>query len=440
LDEPTIGLHPRDTATLAEILHDLADAGNTVVVVEHDPVMIRTADYLVELGPWSGEKGGEIVCAAPRDQFLRDSRPLTARYLRGEEHIAIPIRRRPGSGKFLRIAGATEHNLKNLLVKIPLGMLVCVTGVSGSGKSTLIEETLYRAVARAFRVTTLPMGRFRAIKGLEHLAGVRLIDQQPIGRTPRSNPVTYLKAFDEIRQLFASEPAALRQGLTPAHFSFNAAAGRCDRCEGNGYEKLEMYFFEDLYVTCERCGGRRFKPAVLNIRYRGRRIDEVLNMTAAEAQSFFAGSPHVTEKLRLLTSIGLGYLRLGQRASTLSGGEAQRLKIAAELKDRSARHVLYIMDEPTTGLHLEDIKKLLAILHKLVDAGNTVVLVEHNLEVIKTADWIIDMGPEGGQAGGWIVAEGQPEQVAQVASSHTGQFLAELFTDRTPSGTASSTS
>jgi excinuclease ABC subunit A len=284
------------------------------------------------------------------------------------------------------------------------------------------------------------MGRFRAIKGLEHLAGVRLIDQQPIGRTPRSNPVTYLKAFDEIRQLFASEPAALRQGLTPAHFSFNAAAGRCDRCEGNGYEKLEMYFFEDLYVTCERCGGRRFKPAVLNIRYRGRRIDEVLNMTAAEAQSFFAGSPHVTEKLRLLTSIGLGYLRLGQRASTLSGGEAQRLKIAAELKDRSARHVLYIMDEPTTGLHLEDIKKLLAILHKLVDAGNTVVLVEHNLEVIKTADWIIDMGPEGGQAGGWIVAEGQPEHVAQVASSHTGQFLAELFTDRTPSGTASSTS
>jgi excinuclease ABC subunit A len=440
LDEPTIGLHPRDTATLAEILHDLADAGNTVVVVEHDPVMIRTADYLVELGPWSGEKGGEIVCAAPRDQFLRDSRPLTARYLRGEEHIAIPIRRRPGSGKFLRIAGATEHNLKNLLVKIPLGMLVCVTGVSGSGKSTLIEETLYRAVARAFRVTTLPMGRFRAIKGLEHLAGVRLIDQQPIGRTPRSNPVTYLKAFDEIRQLFASEPAALRQGLTPAHFSFNAAAGRCDRCEGNGYEKLEMYFFEDLYVTCERCGGRRFKPAVLNIRYRGRRIDEVLNMTAAEAQSFFAGSPHVTEKLRLLTSIGLGYLRLGQRASTLSGGEAQRLKIAAELKDPSARHVLYIMDEPTTGLHLEDIKKLLAILHKLVDAGNTVVLVEHNLEVIKTADWIIDMGPEGGQAGGWIVAEGQPEHVAQVASSHTGQFLAELFTDRTPSGTASSTS
>jgi excinuclease ABC subunit A len=427
LDEPTIGLHPRDTATLAGILHDLAHVGNTVVVVEHDPAMIRTADYLIELGPWSGEKGGEIVCAAPRDQFLRDPRPLTARYLRGDERIAIPGRRRPGSGKILRIAGAAEHNLKNLLVKIPLGMLVCVTGVSGSGKSTLIEDTLYRAVARAFRATTLPMGRFRAIKGLEHLNGVRLIDQQPIGRTPRSNPVTYLKAFDEIRQLFASEPAALRQGLTPSHFSFNAATGRCDRCEGNGYEKLEMYFFEDLYVTCENCGGRRFKPAVLNIRYRGRSIDEVLNMTAGDAMSFFTGSPKVTEKLRLLTSIGLGYLRLGQPASTLSGGEAQRLKIAAEFKDPSARNLLYVMDEPTTGLHLEDIKKLLTILHKLVDSGNTVVLVEHNLDVIKTADWIIDMGPEGGDAGGFIIAEGRPEQVAQVAGSHTGRFLAEIL-------------
>ena len=440
LDEPTIGLHPRDTATLAGILHDLAKAGNSVVVVEHDPAMIRTADYLVELGPWSGEKGGEVVCAAPRDQFLRDPRPLTARYLRGEESIAVPLRRRPGSGKFLRIAGASEHNLKNLLVKIPLGMLVCVTGVSGSGKSTLIEDTLYRAVARAFRLTTLPMGRFRAIKGLEHLSGVRLIDQQPIGRTPRSNPITYLKTFDEIRQLFASEAVALRQGLTPAHFSFNAAAGRCERCEGNGYEKLEMYFFEDLYVTCEACSGRRFKPAVLNIRYRGRSIDEVLNMTASDAQSFFAGSPNVTEKLHLLTSIGLGYLRLGQPATTLSGGEAQRLKIAAELKDPSARNLLYIMDEPTTGLHLEDIKKLLMILHKLVDAGNTVVIVEHNLDVIKTADWIIDMGPEGGQAGGYIVAEGRPEQMAQAPASHTGRFLRKLFENPVFSETDSPTS
>ncbi|WP_447602166.1 excinuclease ABC subunit UvrA [Nitrospira sp. Nam80] len=429
LDEPTIGLHPRDTATLAGILRNLAEVGNTVVVVEHDPAMIRAADYIVEMGPWSGEKGGEIVCAAPREQFLRDPRPLTARYLRGDETIPVPQRRRTGSGKVLSIAGAAEHNLKNLLVKIPLRMLVCVTGVSGSGKSTLIEETLYRAVARAFRATTLPMGRFRAIKGLEHLSGVRLIDQQPIGRTPRSNPVTYLKAFDEIRQLFASEAAALRQGFTPAHFSFNAAGGRCERCEGNGYEKLEMYLFEDMYVTCEVCGGRRFKPQVLNIRYRGKSINEVLDMTASDAQSFFSGSPKVAEKLRLLTSIGLGYLRLGQPASTLSGGEAQRLKIAAELKDPSARNLLYIMDEPTTGLHLDDIKKLLAILHKLVDAGNTVVIVEHNLDVIKTADWIIDLGPEGGEAGGQILAEGGPEQVSQVATSYTGKFLARILSE-----------
>ena len=430
LDEPTIGLHPRDTATLAGILRDLARAGNTVVLVEHDPAMIQAADYLVELGPWSGEKGGEIVCAAPRDAFLRDPRPLTARYLREEERIAVPLRRRSGSGKVLSIAGATEHNLKNLTVKLPLRMLVCVTGVSGSGKSTLTEHTLYRAVARAFRVATLPMGRFRAIKGLEHLSGVRLIDQEPIGRTPRSNPVTYLKAFDDIRQLYASEAAALRQGLTPAHFSFNAAGGRCDRCEGNGFEKLEMYFFEDMYVTCEACGGRRYKPQVLSIRYRGRSIDEVLNMTAADAQSLFSGSPRITEKLRLLTSIGLGYLRLGQPATTLSGGEAQRLKIAAELKDPSARNLLYILDEPTTGLHLDDVKKLLTILHKLVDAGNTVVVVEHNIDVIKTADWVIDMGPEGGAAGGHIVAEGRPEQIAGVAESHTGHFLAHALSGR----------
>jgi excinuclease ABC subunit A len=357
---------------------------------------------------------------------------LTARYLRGEERIAVPMRRRKGSGKMLSIAGASEHNLKNLLVKIPLRMLVCVTGVSGSGKSTLIEETLYRAVARAFRLTTLPMGRFRAIKGLEHLSGVRLIDQQPIGRTPRSNPVTYLKAFDEIRQLFASETASLREGLTPAHFSFNAVGGRCDRCEGNGYEKLEMYFFDDMYVPCEVCGGRRFKPQVLTIRYRGKSIDEVLDMTAGEAQSFFAGVPKVAEKLRLLTSIGLGYLRLGQPASTLSGGEAQRLKIAAELKGPSARNLLYIMDEPTTGLHLEDIKKLLAILHRLVDAGNTVIIVEHHMDVIKTADWIIDLGPEGGKDGGYIVAEGRPEQVAQVARSHTGRFLSNALSSSLP--------
>lgn len=427
LDEPTIGLHARDTATLAGILRDLADEGNTVVVVEHDPLMIQAADHIVEMGPASGEQGGQVVCAAPRAQFLGDQKSLTARYLRGEERIPLPKTRRPGNSKVLSIAGAAEHNLKNLLVRIPLHMLVCITGVSGSGKSTLIEDTVYRAAARAFRIESLPMGRFQAIKGLEHLKGVRLIDQQPIGRTPRSNPITYLKAFDEIRQLFASEREALRQGLTPGHFSFNAAGGRCERCEGNGYEKLEMYFFEDIYATCEQCNGRRFKPEILAIRYRGKTIHDVLNLTVAEAQAFFSGSPKLTEKLYLLSSIGLGYLRLGQAANTLSGGEAQRLKIAAELKDPSAHNQLYILDEPTTGLHLDDIKKLLTVLHKLVDAGNTLIVVEHNLDVIKTADWIIDLGPEGGEAGGHIVAEGRPEQVAKVAQSHTGRFLAKIL-------------
>jgi excinuclease ABC subunit A len=318
-------------------------------------------------------------------------------------------------------------------------MLVCVTGVSGSGKSTLVEDTLYRAVARAFRVESLPMGRFRAIKGIEHLTGIKLIDQEPIGLTPRSNPITYLKAFDEVRSLFASEREALRQGLTAGYFSFNTTGGRCDRCEGSGVEKLEMYFFEDIYATCEACDGKRFKPNVLAIHYRGKTIHDVLQMTVDEALGFFSGSPKLTEKLHLLSSIGLGYLRLGQSATTLSGGEAQRLKIAAELTTgnrhrpglNQSPHVLYIMDEPTTGLHIDDIKKLLAMLQKLVNSGNTVVVVEHNLDVIKSADWIIDLGPEGGAAGGQIVAEGRPEQVAKAAASYTGRFLADALMSTT---------
>lgn len=456
LDEPTIGLHARDTALLAEILKDLAAAGNTVVVVEHDRRMIESADYIVELGPHSGEKGGEVVCAAPANAFLADRRAITARYLRGEERIPVPRKRRRGNGTLLVIAGAREHNLKNLVVRLPLHMLVCVTGVSGSGKSTLVEDVLYRALARAFRVESLPMGRFAAIKGVEHLNGVRLIDQQPIGRTPRSNPVTYLKAFEEIRRLFASERDALRRNFTPGHFSFNAEGGRCERCEGSGVERLEMYFFEDIYVPCEVCEGKRFKPDVLAIRHRGKTISDVLAMTADEALSFFSGVPKLQERLHLLSSIGLGYLRLGQSATTLSGGEAQRLKIAAELamngdgkrkgtvpvdrrgtdgdRHRQGRsqspNMLYIMDEPTTGLHLDDVKKLLAVLHRLVDAGNTVLVVEHNLDVIKSADWIIDLGPEGGEAGGRIVAEGRPEQVATVAESHTGGFLANVLAEK----------
>ena len=427
LDEPTIGLHPRDTATLAGIMRELASQGNTVVVVEHDRQMMLAADYLVEMGPLSGEKGGEVICAAPRQEFIADRRSITARYLRDEDEIATPRTRRKGNGKFLVIAGACENNLKDLSVRIPLGMLVCVTGVSGSGKSTLVEDTLYRAIARAFRIESLPMGKFRAIKGVEHLTSIKLIDQEPIGRTPRSNPITYLKAFDDVRALFASEREALRSGLTPGHFSFNTTGGRCEKCEGSGVEKLEMYFFEDIYATCEACDGKRYKPNVLSIRYRGKTIHDVLQMTVDDGLGFFSGSPKLTEKLHLLSSIGLGYLRLGQAATTLSGGEAQRLKIAAELKVSSANNVLYIMDEPTTGLHVEDIKKLLAMLQKLVDSGNTVVVVEHNLDVIKSADWVIDLGPEGGSAGGQIVAEGRPEQVATVAASHTGRFLAPLL-------------
>ena len=438
LDEPTIGLHARDTHLLAGILRDLAAVGNTVVVVEHDRQMIESADYIVELGPQSGEKGGEIICAAPADEFLHDRRAITARYLRGEEHIPLPKSRRSGSGNVRVIAGASEHNLKDLVVRFPLGMLICITGVSGSGKSTLVEDTLYRALARAFRIASLPMGRFKAIKGIEHLRGVRLIDQQPIGRTPRSNPVTYLKTFDEIRRLCAGERDALRQGFTPSHFSFNAAGGRCERCEGAGVERLEMYFFEDMYAPCEICEGKRFKPEVLAIRYRGQTISEVLSMTVDEALSFFTGTPKLQERLHLLSSIGLGYLRLGQSATTLSGGEAQRLKIAAELTMNGHRHrqsrgqspgMLYIMDEPTTGLHVDDVKKLLAVLHKLVNAGNTLVVVEHNLDIIQSADWVIDLGPEGGAAGGHIVAEGRPEQVAKIEASHTGRFLAQALTE-----------
>ncbi|MDH5640181.1 MAG: excinuclease ABC subunit UvrA [Nitrospira sp.] len=457
LDEPTIGLHARDTDLLAGILKDLAATGNTVVVVEHDRRMIESADHIVELGPRSGQQGGQIVCAAPSDRFLRDTRAITARYLRGEDSIPLPKSRRAGNGKLLVIAGAAEHNLKDLLVRLPLGMLICVTGVSGSGKSTLVEDTLYRALARAFRIESSPMGRFAAIKGLEHLTGVRLIDQQPIGRTPRSNPITYLKAFDEIRRIFAFEPAALRQGFTPGHFSFNASGGRCERCEGSGVEKLEMYFFEDIYAPCEVCEGKRFKPEVLAVRHREKTISDVLAMTVDDASLFFSDTPKLAEKLRLLSSIGLGYLQLGQSATTLSGGEAQRLKVAAELltgkqgrglatqgtgplsrrkngdRPTSASSgsrssgMLYIMDEPTTGLHFDDVKKLLAVLHKLVDAGNTLVVVEHNMDVIKSADWIIDLGPEGGAAGGQIMAEGRPEQVAKVPASHTGRFLAQTL-------------
>jgi excinuclease ABC subunit A len=427
LDEPTIGLHARDTATLAGILADLAKAGNTVIMVEHDRTMIESAHFVVEMGPAAGEKGGEVVCAARYPEFLAHPTALTARYLSGQETIPVPRRRRKGTGRALVLVGATEHNLKNITVKVPLGTFTCVTGVSGSGKSTLVEETVYRALARAFRVENLPIGRFEAIGGVEHLHGVRLIDQEPIGRTPRSNPATYIKVFDDIRRVFAAFPEARRTGLTPGDFSFNTVGGRCEACQGSGLQKMEMYFFEDIYATCDVCEGRRFQPKILAVRHRDKSIHDVLNMTVAEAQSFFASTTSISVKLRLLASVGLGYLRLGQPATTLSGGEAQRLKIAGELvgltASRATRGLLYILDEPTTGLHMDDIKKLLNVLSRLVDAGHTVLVVEHNLDVIKTADWVIDLGPEGGDLGGEVVATGPPEAIAVERASHTGRAL-----------------
>ena len=429
LDEPSIGLHARDVTRLAELCRELAHAGNTVVVVEHDRTFIEAADHCVELGPGSGEQGGEIVLAAPRDEFLRDMRTLTARYLSGRESIPLPAGRREGDGRWLTVVGAREHNLRHVRARIPLGTLTCVTGVSGSGKSTLVHDTLYRAVARAFKTAFEAPGAHDALLGLEHLRGVRLIDQEPIGRTPRSNPVTYIKAFDDVRRLFAGLPKAKTLGLGPGHFSFNVPGGRCETCQGDGFEKLEMYFFEDVYVTCRECEGRRYRPDVRQVTYQGRDISQVLQMTVDEAIPFFAATAGLTRRLQVLQDVGLGYLRLGQPATTLSGGEAQRLKIAAELGPRLGHDVLYILDEPTTGLHLDDVRRLLGVLQRLVDAGNTVLVVEHHLDVIKCADWILDLGPEGGDAGGELVAEGPPEAVAQVAASYTGKYLQDFLED-----------
>ena len=426
LDEPSIGLHPRDTMRLVELCRELARAGNTVVVVEHDREFIAAADHVVELGPGSGERGGEIVFSGPQAEFQKATRSLTARYVTGRESIPVPSVRRTGR-RHLVLVGAREHNLKDVTVRIPLQTLTVVSGVSGSGKSTLVHDTLYRAVARAFKTEFTPPGVYDAVTGLEYLKGVRLIDQEPIGRTPRSNPVTYVKAFDEIRKLYAAQPRSRALGLDAGAFSFNVPGGRCESCQGDGFQKLEMYFFEDVYVTCQECEGRRYRPDVLTVRYRGRAISDVLHTTVDEAVEFFAAQAGLARRLRVLQDVGLGYLRLGQPATTLSGGEAQRLKIAAELGARAASDMLYIMDEPTTGLHLDDVKKLLGVLNRLVDAGNTILVVEHHLDVIKSADYVIDLGPEGGDEGGETVAEGTPEAVAQTPGSYTGKFLAEVL-------------
>ncbi len=426
LDEPSIGLHVRDTMRLVELCRELAQAGNTVVVVEHDREFIASADHVVELGPGSGDRGGEIVFTGPQAEFQKARHSLTARYVTGREAIPTPPFRRSGR-RHLALVGAREHNLKSVTARIPLHTLTVVTGVSGSGKSTLVHDTLYRAVARAFKTEFTPPGAYDALTGLEYLKGVRLIDQEPIGRTPRSNPVTYVKAFDEIRKLFAALPRAKALGLDAGAFSFNVPGGRCESCQGDGFQKLEMYFVEDVYVTCQECEGRRYRPDVLGVKLRGRTISDVLQMTVDDAVEFFVAQGALARRLRVLQDVGLGYLRLGQPATTLSGGEAQRLKIAAELGARASGETLYIMDEPTTGLHLDDVKKLLGVLNRLVDAGNTVLVVEHHLDVIKSADHVIDLGPEGGEDGGDIIAEGTPEAVAQTPGSYTGKFLAEVL-------------
>jgi excinuclease ABC subunit A len=426
LDEPSIGLHARDTTRLADLCRELAQAGNTVVVVEHDRGFIEAADHVVELGPGSGERGGEIVFSGPQAEFVKATRSLTARYLTGRETIPTPVIRRTAR-RHLVLSGARQHNLKDVTLRLPLGTLTVVSGVSGSGKSTLVHDTLYRAVARAFKTDFAAPGEHDLLVGLEYLKGVRLIDQEPIGRTPRSNPVTYVKAFDEIRKIFAALPRAKTLGLSAGAFSFNVSGGRCEKCQGDGFEKLEMYFFEDVYVTCQECEGRRYRPDVLAVKYRGRSIADVLGMTVDDAVEFFAAHTTLARRLRVLGDVGLGYLRLGQPATTLSGGEAQRLKIAAELGARASTDMLYILDEPTTGLHLDDVKRLLGVLNRLVDAGNTVLVVEHHLDVVKAADWVIDLGPEGGGEGGEVIAEGPPEAVAQTPGSYTGKFLAELL-------------
>ncbi len=423
LDEPSIGLHPRDNLRLINILRQLRDQGNTVLVVEHDADMIRVADEVIDLGLGAGEQGGRIVYAGSFEGLLKEPRSLTAKYLRDDLAIPIPaVRRKPAKPR-LRIVGAKEHNLKNIDIEIPLGLFTCVTGVSGSGKSTLVHDVIYAAIKRQKGDWDRRVGRFDRIEGTELVSDVVLVDQAPIGRTPRSNPVTYLKAFDPIRDLFASTKDARSRGLTPSHFSFNVPGGRCEACEGEGQIRVEMQFLADVFVPCDQCDGKRFRPQVLEVHYKGNSIDGVLDLTVREALTFFSSSPKVLRRLQVLDEIGLGYLRLGQPATTLSGGEAQRIKIASHLASQSGERMLYILDEPTTGLHFDDIAKLLTAFKKLLQAGHTLLVIEHNLDVIKTADWIIDLGPEGGDAGGSLVAVGTPEQIARVDASHTGRHL-----------------
>ncbi|PYR44824.1 MAG: excinuclease ABC subunit A, partial [Acidobacteria bacterium] len=429
LDEPSVGLHSRDNQRLIAILQQLRDQGNTVLVVEHDADMMKVADHVVDLGLGAGEQGGRIVYSGSFDGLMQEPRSLTSKYLRQELAIPVPVSRRRGTGQKIKLAGASEHNLKNVDVAIPLNTLTCVTGVSGSGKSTLVHDVLYAAIRRIKGEWDKRVGTFRKLEGAELITDAVLVDQAPIGRTPRSNPVTYLKAFDPIRELFAASKDARSRGLTASHFSFNVPGGRCEACQGEGEVRVEMQFLADVFVPCDQCDGKRFKPQVLEVRYRGRTIHQVLDLTVREALTFFSSSPKVLRRLQVLDEIGLGYLRLGQPATTLSGGEAQRIKIAAHLSSHGGERLLYILDEPTTGLHFDDIAKLLTAFRKLLEAGHSLLVIEHNLDVIKTADYIIDLGPEGGEAGGQVVACGTPEQVAQIETSHTARYLRAVLAE-----------
>ncbi|MBK5947432.1 excinuclease ABC subunit A [Rhodobacter veldkampii DSM 11550] len=430
LDEPSIGLHQRDNDRLLTTLKNLRDQGNSVLVVEHDEDAIRHADYVFDMGPGAGVHGGRVVAQGTPDQIAADPASLTGQYLSGAREISVPKERRKGNGKAVQVVGATGNNLKNMSVEFPLGKFVCVTGVSGGGKSTLTIETLFKTASMRLNGARQTPAPCETIKGLEHLDKVIDIDQRPIGRTPRSNPATYTGAFTPIRDWFAGLPEAKARGYKPGRFSFNVKGGRCEACQGDGVIKIEMHFLPDVYVTCETCKGHRYNRETLEIRFKGKNIADVLEMTVEDAQEFFKAVPAIREKMDALVEVGLGYIKVGQQATTLSGGEAQRVKLSKELSRRATGRTLYILDEPTTGLHFEDVKKLLEVLHSLVDQGNTVVVIEHNLDVVKTADWIIDIGPEGGDGGGEVVALGTPEQVAKVGRSHTGHYLAPMLKPR----------
>ncbi|MBE7415605.1 MAG: excinuclease ABC subunit UvrA [Deltaproteobacteria bacterium] len=432
LDEPSIGLHPVDIDLLTNQLKRLSSMGNTVVTVEHDPSMMARSDHMIELGPGAGEKGGRVVWAGPIREFLKEARTLTADYLSGREAIHVPRWRRKGSGRSLIIRGASGNNLKSVDLEVPLKTMTCVTGVSGSGKSTLIVDTLYPVLAAHFGEKTEPPLPYSSVQGLDRVSGVKLIDQSPIGRTPRSNPLTYIGGFDDIRKIFAGLSSARAMGLSPGDFSFNVAGGRCESCKGEGVEKLEMYFLPDVYVKCAVCRGRRYKGHVLDAKYRGKSIYDVLETTFEDAVGLFPNEPALQRKFSVLKEVGLGYLKLGQSATTLSGGEAQRLKIARELVEESSGDVLYILDEPTTGLHMDDVKKLLVVLGRLVDSGSSVLMIEHNLDCMKTSDHIIDLGPSGGEEGGRVVAAGSPEEVAMNPGSVTAKYLRKALQKNTP--------